>query len=97
MTVWVVVPSTLTGDAGGRREIELDLAGAAADVTVSEVLDRLRTELPALERRLRDEQSVIRRHVNVYVGGLDIRSLSGPDTPVADGALVQIIAAVSGG
>lgn len=97
VTVWVVVPSTLTGDAGGRREIELDLPGEAADVTVTQVLDRLQTELPALERRLRDEQSVIRKHVNVYVGGLDIRSLSGPETPVADGALVQIIAAVSGG
>lgn len=97
MTVWVVVPSTLTGDAGGRREIELDLGGKSAEVTVTEVLDQLRTELPALERRLRDEQSVIRRHVNVYVGGLDIRGLSGPETPVKDGALVQIIAAVSGG
>jgi sulfur-carrier protein len=97
VTVWVVVPNTLTGDAGGRREIELDLSDAFAAVTVTEVLDQLRTELPALERRLRDERSVIRKHVNVYVGGLDIRSLAGLETPVTDGALVQIMAAASGG
>ncbi|HEV2635114.1 MAG TPA: hypothetical protein VGX23_08205 [Actinocrinis sp.] len=98
MTVWVVLPSALTDDAGGHSELELDLGGPGPDaaVTVSAVFDRLGRQLPALERRLRDEQGAIRRQVSVYLGGIDIRTLSGSETPVPDGALVQIIAAVSG-
>jgi molybdopterin converting factor small subunit len=96
MSVTVLVPSALAGFAGGRREVELDGPGDGA-TTVAGVLDRLADQLPALERRLRDERSAIRRHVNVYVDGTDIRDLSGPETAVPDGATVQVIAAVSGG
>jgi molybdopterin converting factor small subunit len=96
MSVTVLVPSALAGFAGGRREVELDGPGGGA-TTVAGVLDRLADQLPALERRLRDERAAIRRHVNVYVDGADIRDLSGPDTAVPDGATVQVIAAVSGG
>jgi sulfur-carrier protein len=93
MSVTLLVPSALAGFAGGRREVELD--GGATTVTAA--LDRLAGELPALERRLRDERAAIRRHVNVYVDGTDIRDLSGTATAVPDGATIQIIAAVSGG
>jgi molybdopterin converting factor small subunit len=94
MTVTVLVPSALAGFAGGTRELELSAADAT---TVADVFDRLGDRLPALERRLRDERASIRRHVNVYVDGTDIRDLSGPDTTVADGSTVQVIASVSGG
>jgi molybdopterin converting factor small subunit len=96
MSVTVLVPSALAAFAGGRREVELAPAGGPG-TTVAEVFDRLAAELPALERRLRDERAAIRRHVNVYVDGTDIRDLSGPLTAVPDGATVQVIAAVSGG
>ncbi|HEU5333726.1 MAG TPA: MoaD/ThiS family protein [Actinocrinis sp.] len=96
MSVTVLVPSALAAFAGGRREVELGPAGGPG-TTVAEVFDRLADELPALERRLRDERAAIRRHVNVYVDGTDIRDLSGPGTAVPDGATVQVIAAVSGG
>ena len=65
--------------------------------TLSRVLDRLAEDLPALERRIRDERAEIRRHVNLYVNGTDIRTLSGADTTVPDGAAIDVIAAVSGG
>lgn len=86
-------------------EAEIDAATAttnttttvASVATVATVFDRLADDLPALERRIRDEHAVIRRHVNVYVDGADIRTLSGDDTPVRDGATIDVIAAVSGG
>jgi molybdopterin synthase sulfur carrier subunit len=93
MTVTLAVPSALAGYAGGRREVRLAAGGA----TVAVVLDRLADELPALERRLRDERSEIRRHVNIYLDGADIRTLSGTATPVPEGATLHVIAAISGG
>lgn len=109
MTVTLQLPGALAGYAGGRREIELAVPGAESSsesarvsgsgtaITVTDVLDRLAGDLPGLERRIRDERAVIRRHVNVYVDGADIRTLSGADTQVRDGATIDVIAAVSGG
>lgn len=103
MTVRIVVPDMLAAVAGGQREVLVDLGdgsagnGGTGATTVTRLFDRLGTQLPLLERRLRDERAEVRRHVNVYVDGTDIRTADGGDTPVPDGALVQIIAAVSGG
>lgn len=99
MTVTLQVPSALAGYAGGRREVEIAVPGAETGTatTVAGVLDCLAGDLPALERRIRDERAAIRRHVNVYVDGTDIRSLSGAETQVRDGATIDVIAAVSGG
>jgi molybdopterin synthase sulfur carrier subunit len=94
VSVTITLPAALAPYAGGRREVVL--AGAEHD-TVRGVLDRLARELPFLERRIRDERAEIRRHVNVYVDGADIRTLSGADTPVPDPAAIDVIAAVSGG
>ena len=93
MTVRIVLPGALAAVADGQREVLVDLGAT----TVTQLFDQLGTQLPILERRVRDEQAEVRRHVNVYVDGIDIRTLAGGDTPVPDGALVQIIAAVSGG
>jgi molybdopterin converting factor small subunit len=111
MTVTLQLPGALAAYAGGRREVKVEVdaaapgseagseAGAAPapTETVAGVLDRLAVDLPALERRIRDENAAIRRHVNVYVDGADIRTLSGAETAVPDGAVIDIIAAVSGG
>jgi molybdopterin synthase sulfur carrier subunit len=44
-----------------------------------------------------DERGSVRRHVNVFVNGENIRFLDGLRTPARDGATIMIIAAVSGG
>ncbi len=103
MNVTLQLPSALAGYAGGSRAIELAIpgadtaAGTGTVTTVARVLDRLSGDLPALERRIRDERAEIRRHVNVYVDGADIRTLAGAETQVPDGATIDVIAAVSGG
>ncbi|NUR57681.1 MAG: molybdopterin synthase sulfur carrier subunit [Catenulispora sp.] len=94
MTVTIRVPAALAAHSGGRREV---LVTAAAPTTVAGLLDRLAAELPALERRIRDERGSIRRHVNLYVDGEDIRSLSGTETAVPENADVTVMAAISGG
>ena len=48
-------------------------------------------------RRLRDETGTLRRYVNIYVNGEEIRRLQGLDTEVAPGQEVLIIQSVAGG
>ena len=87
----VVLPQALRGLARGERT--LDLSGA----TVGEVLDALGAEHPALVRRIRDEQGALRRFVNVYVDGEDVRFCGGTDAAVGAASEVRILPSVAGG
>jgi uncharacterized protein (TIGR00369 family) len=92
MTVQVVVPAALRGEVGGASRVPVESAGS-----LRAVLDEVEQRWPRLGRRIRDEQGELRRYVNVYVNGEDCRTLQGQDTPVADGAEVQVIPSVAGG
>jgi sulfur-carrier protein len=91
MAVVVKIPTQLRAAAGGEAETQVDGA------TVQEVLDRLYARHGELRERLSDEDGTLRRFVNVYVAGEDIRFLDGLQTPVADGAELTILPAVAGG
>ncbi len=91
MAVKVKIPTQLRSAAGGATEAELEGA------TVREVLDDLYARFEELGERLSDEDGSLRRFVNVYIGGEDIRFLDGLDTPVQDGAELTILPAVAGG
>jgi sulfur-carrier protein len=91
MPVTVKLPTQLRDAAGG---------AAAAEVpggTVGEALEALYSEHGELRGRIADDDGGLRRFVNVYVGGEDIRFLEGLDTPVSDGDEVTILPAVAGG
>ena len=91
MAVKVKIPTQLRAAAGG--EAELQLEGG----TVGEVLDALFDRHGELRDRLSDGDGGLRRFVNVYVDGEDIRFTDGLATPVADGQEVQVLPAVAGG
>jgi sulfur-carrier protein len=91
MPVLVKIPTQLRAAAGGEAETEVDGA------TVKEVLDGLFERHDELRARLYDDGGGLRRFVNVYVAGEDIRFLDGLATPVADGSEVTILPAVAGG
>jgi molybdopterin converting factor small subunit len=44
-----------------------------------------------------DEQGEVRRHVNLFVNGENVRFLDGLSTAVPNGATIFVLAAVSGG
>jgi sulfur-carrier protein len=90
MAVRVKIPTQLRAATGG--EAETEIPGA----TVGEVLDGLYERYDELRDRIADDGG-LRRFVNVFVGGEDIRFLDGLDTPVADGDEVTILPAVAGG
>ena len=91
MAVKVKIPTQLRTAAGGESELQVDGG------TVGEVLDALFERHGELRDRLSDGDGGLRRFVNVYVDGEDIRFGDGLQTPVADGQEVQILPAVAGG
>lgn len=89
----VRLPAALADVTGGRRS--LDVAADGADLRA--VLDALAVEHPVLGRRLRDETGALRRYVNVYVDGADVRGGAGLATTVAEGATIDVLPSVAGG
>ena len=90
----VVLPSVLQPLAGGQSILT---APAATAVTVESLLDTVTEDFRALARRLRDETGAVRRYVNIYVNGHEIRRLQGLQTEVSPGQEVLIIQSVAGG
>ena len=90
----VLLPSVLQPLAGGQSILTAPAEGA---VTVQWLLDSVAGEFPALSRRLRDETGAVRRYVNIYVNGNEIRRLQGLGTEVTPGQEVLIIQSVAGG
>jgi sulfur-carrier protein len=78
---------TLTGN-----EAETEVEGSS----VGEALDALYERYEGLRDRI-TEDGELRRFVNVYVSGEDIRFGEGLDTPVDDGDEITILPAVAGG
>jgi len=92
MAVTVKIPTQLRSATGGAAEAQVDGA-----TTVSEVLDALFAQFGELRERISDGQGSLRRFVNVYLGGEDIRFLDGIETSVPDGSELTILPAVAGG
>ncbi len=94
MSVEVVLPGFLADLAGGEKHVEVEVGG---ERTLAAVLDALAAGRPLLDRRIRDETGALRRFVNVYVDGEDVRFEQGVRTRVGDGAVVQVLPSVAGG
>ena len=84
------IPPTLRAEVGGERQVE------ARGGTVRELLDDLADRFPALRAQIFEDGDVA-PFVNVYLGGEDVRTLDGPDTPVREGDAVILLPAMAGG
>ena len=93
MSVRILLPGVLADLADGCRHLEVDLPPG----TLAELLDALGALHPVLVRRLRDETGGVRRYVNVYVDGADVRGEQGLLTAVHAGAVVHVLPSVAGG
>ena len=90
MAVTVKIPTQLRAATGGEAELEVDGA------TVGEVLDAVFDAHDGLRERI-PEDGTLRRFVNVYVSGEDIRFQQGLETSIKAGDEVTILPAVAGG
>ena len=87
------LPNVLCSENGERSSVVVD--GTCR--TVGDALSALSDRLPGAHNRIMDERGNVRRHVNVFVNGENIRFLGGLSTPVESDATITVIAAVSGG
>ena len=79
----VRIPPMLRSETSGEREVLVEGG------TVRELLNDLTTRFPGLRGQL--------EHANVYVGGEDIRTRDGYETPVAESDTVILLPAMAGG
>jgi molybdopterin synthase sulfur carrier subunit len=94
-SVRVILPGVLRELADGRDE--LLVAAAHGGMSLRSVLDAAVVGLPRLDSRIRDETGAMRRHVNVFVDGQDVRRQGGLDVTVGPGAVIHILPSVAGG
>ena len=90
MAVTVKIPTQLRAVTDGEVEVEVE------GETVGEALDAVFDAHTDLRERI-TEDGTLRRFVNVFVSGEDIRFQDGLETPLADGDEVTILPAVAGG
>jgi molybdopterin synthase sulfur carrier subunit len=90
MTVTVKIPAQLRAAPGGEAELEVEGS------TVGEALDAVFDQHDGLRERI-TQNGDLRRFVNVYVSGEDIRFQDGLETTISDGDEVTILPAVAGG
>lgn len=91
MAVVVKIPTQLRTLTDGRDQVE------ANGDSLKSILDALEADHPGLCKRVIDDTGQLRRFVNVYVDGEDVRFLKGLETPIAESSEVAIIPAVAGG
>jgi len=87
----VRIPTPLRKYTGGAEAVE------ASGATVGALLGDLDTRYPGIRDRICDDAGQVRRFVNVFVNGEDIRFLENLDTPVEAGDELSIVPAIAGG
>ncbi len=64
---------------------------------LSEIIENVDRLHPGFRARICGENGELRRFINIYVNGEDVRFLENLRTVVADGAEVSIVPAIAGG
>jgi len=91
MSVRVRVPTPLRKYTQGADEVD------AQGSNIKSLVDDLEKNYPGIKERICDESGKVRRFVNVYVNGDDIRFLQNLDTALKEGDNISIVPAIAGG
>ena len=91
MPVNVKVPTPLRKFTAGSETV------SGNGGTVGALIEDLEKRYAGIRERICDEQGKVRRFVNLYINGEDIRFLQQLDTKVKDGDEISIVPAIAGG
>jgi molybdopterin synthase sulfur carrier subunit len=89
--IHVRVPTPLRKLTGGADAVE------AEGATVAALVNDLDRRYPGIKARICDESGEVRRFVNLFVNGEDIRFLKQLETPLRPGDELSIVPAIAGG
>jgi molybdopterin synthase sulfur carrier subunit len=87
----VRIPQPLRNLTGDKSVVQTNGANLGDCIT------HLEASFPGIKDRLMDETGQIRRFVNIYINGDDVRFADGLGTGLKDGDEVSIVPAVAGG
>ena len=90
-TITILIPAPLRRFTGGEAKVP------GNGTTVAELLDGLESAYPGIKERIVEDDGEVRRFVNVFVNGTNVRKLDGAATPVNAGDEVGIVPAMAGG
>ncbi|MDR1305385.1 MAG: MoaD/ThiS family protein [Verrucomicrobiales bacterium] len=91
MAIEVSIPTPLRGLTNNQDTVSVEGA------TVAALIDDLEKKYPGIKTRLVDDAGKLRRFVNIYVNGEDVRFLQEQATPLAADVEVSIVPAIAGG
>lgn len=91
MSVRVRIPTPLRRLSQGKGEVQVEASSLA------DCLNALESLYPGFRERVCETSGEIRRFINVYVNGEDVRFLQGLHTALKAGDEVSIVPAVAGG
>ncbi len=87
----VSIPTPLRNLTGNQELV------TATGITIGTLLADLEKQFPGIGERLLDDKGQVRRFVNIYVNGEDIRFLQDKETSIKDSDEVSIVPAIAGG
>lgn len=87
----VRIPSPLRKYTNSQSKVQADGA------TINAIIEDLEAQYPGVKSRLCDDSGQIKRYVNVFVNGDEIRTLQGADSSVGENDEISIVPAMAGG
>jgi molybdopterin synthase sulfur carrier subunit len=91
MAINVRIPQPLRHLTGDQSTV----AGEGTNLVAC--IEKLESSYPGIRERMLDESGALRRFVNVYINGEDVRFMDGLQSSLKDGDEVSIVPAVAGG
>src|ERR1700733_2983882 len=91
MKITVEIPSALRRFTDGVQTIE------CTSETLPDLLGEIENHFTAFSNHLRDDESQVRRFVNIYVNEEDIRFLGGNNYKFQEGDRVLVVPSIAGG
>lgn len=91
MSVTVRVPAPLQKLTQNQEQVKADAAN------IKELIEDLEKNFPGMKERICDDAGKVRKFINIYVNGEDVRFLQQDATTLKEGDEVSIIPAIAGG
>lgn len=85
------IPALMKSYASGKTQILLE------GKTIAEALTDLNTRYPLIKNHLVDKSGNLRRYVNLFINGTNIKDLDGVETPVLEHDVIILLPSISGG